>query len=487
MAPTAHQWSPITDLPADWEVRLADQQTLAMVQAWQEQAGELREKQLYRDFLARLQRQWSIETGVIEGEYSLSEGATTALIEKGLDAALISHDDTPDNPNLVILKIGDNQDAINGLYQFVSGNRPLGTSYVRELHATVTRHQDAYRARDSLGNWVQRDLPRGVWKTISNSVVHADGSKFEYCPPEHVAQEMDNLLDWHGAHEDLNVPPHVESAWLHHRFSLIHPFTDGNGRVARCLATLVLLKAHWLPLVITRHIRADYIAALREADAGDLAPLVSLFGALQRKAIREAFALSEDVIEGQGAIIDILTAAQEKLSGRRTASNELAIVIAGQLHEMAHDRLKQVAMDVNQNISAVDSKYNAYAYQGLNDDPEKARHHRFQIVECANQLKYYANLSGYKSWTALCIETDQRAEILFSFHGIGSQPYGLLGCSAMFFTKNDATREIAGIKALTNGPFDFTYADDKEDVARRFALWLERCVVAGLDEWRKSV
>ena len=84
-------WEPIADLPNDWQTSLVDRLTASMVQAWGEQSGQLRERDLYKNFLAKLQRQWAIETGVIEGLYSLSEGATTAIIEKGLDASLAKY------------------------------------------------------------------------------------------------------------------------------------------------------------------------------------------------------------------------------------------------------------------------------------------------------------------------------------------------------------------------------------------------------------
>jgi Fic family protein len=284
-------WSPIQDLPNDWKDTLVDLQTESLVAAWLEQADELRDKDLYQQFLAKLQRQWAIETGVLENLYRISEGATLTLIEKGLDASLISHGQTDLDPKEVIAKITDQHHAIMGLYQFVGGERPLGTSYIKELHRVLTDHQNTYIARDTLGNTVQRELPKGEWKTVNNHVEHADGTKFEYCPYEHVAQEMDNLVKMHEEHAVNRVPAEVEAAWLHHRFLLIHPFVDGNGRVARCLATLVLLKANWLPLVVTRHDRSDYIESLRKADVGDLSPNVQFVGKLQRKAIREALSL----------------------------------------------------------------------------------------------------------------------------------------------------------------------------------------------------
>ena len=201
-------------------------------------------------------------------EYTLTEGATKTLIEKGLDASFLARGDTDDEPQNVIAKIEDHQSAINGLYDFVSGNRHLGTSYIKELHVVLTDHQRTYLGRDTLGNWGDRELPRGVWKSLRNNVEHPDGGTFEFCPPEHVDQEMDNLVSMHLRHVNEGVPADIEAAWLHHRFSIIHPFTDGNGRVARCIATMVLLRESWLPLVVTRQDRDKYIEALRYADAG---------------------------------------------------------------------------------------------------------------------------------------------------------------------------------------------------------------------------
>ncbi len=266
-SPISHQWVHIEDLAENWS-DLKDSQIDALMGAWREQLAQLRGKQEYSEFLTRMRRQWAIETGVIERLYDLSAGATKTLIEKGLDAALISHQDTDGNPADVMAMIKDQHAAIEGLYQFISGDRPLGTSYIKELHRTLTEHQMTYEARDTLGNQVLRRLPKGEWKMFPNNVVGPEDFRFEFCPPEHVASEMDSLLKMHDEHVRWGVPCYVEAAWLHHRFTLIHPFTDENGRVARCLATLVFLKEEWFPLVVTRSDRDEYIKALRQADGG---------------------------------------------------------------------------------------------------------------------------------------------------------------------------------------------------------------------------
>ena len=486
-------WEPIQDLPSDWKSTLVDLSTSSMVQAWIEQSGHLLEQDLYKHFLAKLQRQWAIETGVIEGIYSLSDGATMTLIEKGLDASLIGHEDTDGNPSDVVAKIQDHHHAIMGLYQFVSGQRPLGTSYIKELHQVLTAHQPTYVGRDTLGNMVERDLPRGLWKTLPNNVEHPDGTVFEYCPPEHVDQEMENLIAMHMSHVKDQVPPDIEAAWLHHRFTLIHPFTDGNGRVARCLATLVLLKGYWLPLVVTRRDRTNYIAALRAADRGDLKPLIDQIGSLQRKAIRQALSLSEDVLQEAVAMDNILSAVKAKFSRERaekTAKVNHAIATADSLQKLASQRLKDVENELQSTFTDEGVKYKAFMYQGSRGQ-QNAGYHRYQIVLCAKELGYFADLRRYQAWSSLAIVLDQRTEILFSFHGIGREESGVLGCAAMVYSKDEKAesgeKNISDIHSLSDEPFEFSYLEDSSDVQQRFRSWLDRCVLLGLSYWQKSL
>jgi Fic family protein len=51
-------------------------------------------------------------------------------------------------------------------------------------------------------------------------------------------------------------------AWTHLSFVRIHPFFDGNGRIARLIANLPLLKCGWPPLLIALARRVEYIDLL---------------------------------------------------------------------------------------------------------------------------------------------------------------------------------------------------------------------------------
>lgn len=106
-------------------------------------------------------------------------------------------------------------------------------------------------------------------------------------------------------------PPGFKAAWLHHRFSQIHPFQDGNGRVARALASLIFIKANWFPLVATRYDRDEYLNALEQSDDGNLSSLISLFTKLQKKAFIKALSLSENVINDHEPITRVILAGIE--------------------------------------------------------------------------------------------------------------------------------------------------------------------------------
>jgi Fic family protein len=96
---------------------------------------------------------------------------------------------------------------------------------------------------DQLGRAFEKQLEKGQYKTEPNSPTRPDSLVHEYCPPEQVASEMDRLVAMHSEHDERGVPVEVEAAWFHHRFTQIHPFADGNGRVARAIASLVFIKA----------------------------------------------------------------------------------------------------------------------------------------------------------------------------------------------------------------------------------------------------
>lgn len=483
----SHNWTPIEDLPTNWE-SMRDLGIAALVRVWHEQVGELKDKDIYSGFVARLRREWAIETGVLERLYDLSDSATKTLIEHGLDQSLLASSDTDKPVGEVIALIRDQESAIASMYEYVAKGRSLTKTYMLQLHGVLTAHQATCEARNQKGELVQVALQRAMWKREPNNIEYSDGGRFEFCPPALVESQILNLLDWFSAHELNGVPTEIQAAWLHHRFTLIHPFQDGNGRVARCLASLVMLKADWFPLLVTRSDKPKYIGALRSADRGDLLPLVQLFNELQKRTIRRALGLSHDVLAASQGLKAALSVASDRLTLRAAKvrdDQKKVFVLARTLHLSAHRKLDDVARDTTRMLKGHNKTHKAFAAESGND-PKKRNYYYLQVIEAARKLGYFANLAEYQSWALLAISTGIRVELLFHFHGLGHQSRGVLCCSAIYCQK-DSDGKIATVDALADVPFEFTYEDDPTDVAHRFEAWMDTCLGDGIKRWSQTL
>ena len=86
---------------------------------------------------------------------------------------------------------------------------------------------------------------------------------------------MHELMQWYNeARHNKKIHPSVLAAFVHHRFVAIHPFDDGNGRLARILMNLILMKNGYPPAIIKLKERTDYYAALNQADKNEYVPIV---------------------------------------------------------------------------------------------------------------------------------------------------------------------------------------------------------------------
>jgi hypothetical protein len=111
-----------------------------------------------------------------------------------------------------------------------------------------------------------------------------DGSIFYFTSVADTSPEMHALVQWLTAHLEAMNPVQLATQ-LHYRFVRIHPFDDGNGRVARLLANYVLMRSGYLPAVVRTSEKAKYLAALRTADAGEMSALTEYFGELTQRSL----------------------------------------------------------------------------------------------------------------------------------------------------------------------------------------------------------
>ena len=478
-----YPWKPIRDHEHDPNT-LVQHELAALANVWKDEHARLRDSNVLAQFERTLSREWAIETGLIERVYEFDRGVTEMLIERGIDAALIPHG-SGGSPEVVASMIQDHEAAIDFIFAFVRDERTLSTSYIKELHHLMTRNQRTSEGRDALGRRVKIRMQHGVYKNQSNNPVGGEGNVHQYCPPEQVESEMDRLVELHRAHS--NTAPEVQAAWLHHRFTQIHPFQDGNGRVARALATLVLVKSGRFPLLVRSTQKGEYIDALEAADGGNLRPLVLLFSEIQKREFLRAIGLSQRVGRTLRAD-DLIRATRKALEDRRDAAigewNAAKDTAAG-IQQVALARLEEVRATLEDELGPLIEDIRIFVDQAKNHDP-RSHYFRQQIVVGARALDYFAGLGSYRSWVRLVIQNADQSQILFAFHGIGREFRGVLACSALFFQRLQTdrdTRETGPVKTLSRTVFQINTKEDAAAIRERFRDWMEECVVAGLNAW----
>ncbi|MBF0317133.1 MAG: Fic family protein [Nitrospirae bacterium] len=473
-------WSPIEDLPADLTT-LANVEIATLASVWSEQRQSLNSSNL-QEFIVRLKRQWAIETGIIERLYCLDIGITETLIVNGISASLIPHSSTDKNPETVAAMISDQYEVIDYLFDFVKGERNLSTSFIKELHSLFTQNQPTTKAKDHFGRTVDVELLRGQYKKLPNNPTRLDGSLHRYCPPEQVDSEMDNLIRLYRQHTKDNVSPEIEAAWLHHRFTQIHPFQDGNGRIARALSSLIFIKAGWLPLTVTNNDRVAYITALEHADRGDLSHLIKLFAKIQRMIFCKALAIVEQVRVKEDAQ-QVIYAAKELLLQQRQdliKQWDKAKDISSALLSLSLERFRKIEENLKDAIGdIVDNLY--INVQIERDGGDKSHYFRYKIITVAKELDYHANTATFHSWIKLTIKARVQSNIVLTFHGLGQQNRGIIVATVFFFNKNSPP------VPASEDFFQVNYKDDTVEVQQRFSTWFEPCLVKALQMWRNSL
>jgi len=244
-------------------------------------------------------RAFAIETGQVENLYLLRRGVTETLIAEGFQGVrgVQSAIEIDDRTLEGLLK--DQKAALEMLFSYVKEERPLSISAMKDWHSLLVRHQESPAGTDPVtGRIVQIPLRRRQFKVSPNNAC-AGGHAFECCPPEQTQQQMGIFVKMHEGHEFLYLSPEMEAAWLHHEFVRIHPFQDGNGRVARMLMAFPYIRAGEFPPIIPSDAKEDYFNALDDADRGDLEAFAEYLGDLACLRSLSARRAADRILEGR--------------------------------------------------------------------------------------------------------------------------------------------------------------------------------------------
>ncbi|MDX2063710.1 MAG: Fic family protein [Bacteroidia bacterium] len=255
----------------------------ALLQALDAQKAELdRLRPLKPDIEARVQQylriDWDYHSNAIEGN-SLTLGETRNLILNGLTAhgkPLRDHQE-----------IKNHDEIVQWLEAFVRDEPEveLTQHLVRELHQRLLGEPYWVPAQTPEGAPTQKQIVPGRYKQAPNHVRTPTGEIHYYAAPEDVQPRMNELFEWL-ASGSATLHPVERAALFHYRFVAIHPFDDGNGRMSRILMNLLLMRAGFVPAVVTKAQRPSYIEALEEADqTGSTDAFVGVIAAAAQRSL----------------------------------------------------------------------------------------------------------------------------------------------------------------------------------------------------------
>ena len=205
----------------------------------------------------KLRIELNYNSNAIEGNV-LTLGETRSLILHGLTAH--------GKPLRDHLDVEGHDSAVKAIEAAVRDDHGLNEAFIRNLHKTLLKEPYVTKAVTPDGQSVERTISIGDYKATPNNVRTSTGETYFFTPPEQVKPAMSDLIDWYRAKEREGEHPIVIAATFHYRFVRIHPFDDGNGRMARLLMNMILIKHGYTMAMIRQENRSEYLDNLERAD-----------------------------------------------------------------------------------------------------------------------------------------------------------------------------------------------------------------------------
>jgi Fic family protein len=224
-------------------------------------------EEVHARIMQKFRLHWNYHSNAIEGN-PFTYGETVAFLMEGITVkgkTLKDH-----------LDIKGHDEAVRYLLEAVKGKDYILTeAEIRNLHKMILKEPYWSDAITPEGIPTKKLIRIGEYKTSSNSVLTPTGEMHYYTTPEETPVKMGELMEWYRTiTERTDIHPVTVTALFHHQFTAIHPFDDGNGRLARLLLNLMLMRYGYPPVVIKQQDRNNYYAVLRQADAGEYRPVV---------------------------------------------------------------------------------------------------------------------------------------------------------------------------------------------------------------------
>lgn len=373
----------VSGTPYEWDQALAVQ-----LDELAEKVAELRKDgALSPQVLHHLRKHFRLKdiyhSNAIEGNV-LSLGETRQVLETGVTIT-----GKPLKDSLEAKNLGH---ALDFFEELVTRHEPISELELRQIHSLILAGIDD----DNAGRY-------------RSTRVQITGSQFEPPGPEEVTPRMAELGDWL---KNVSVPesrlsqsPILVAAAAHAWLVYIHPFADGNGRTARILMNLMLMRYGYPIAIITKDDRDRYYDALEETQSTDLSPFAGL--------------VVESVLE---SLEEYMRAAQEQRASQEWAQSLVATLGERELTKVQREyEVWKAAMDLLRSYFRQTTF--ALAGEAMQTGVARIFFKDFGMLEFEKYLALRRGESAKRTWFfRIDFRAGDRSARYLFFFGFGSRP-----------------------------------------------------------------
>ncbi len=344
------------------------------------QAGSLTSEAL--DKIRKFFRIKSIyHSNAIEGNI-LNVGETRQVVEHGLTITGKPLKDQAEAKNL--------KEALDFLEDLAASPDKSIIEYdIRQIHRLVLKGID--------------DENAGKYRNVT---VEISGSEFKPPSPESVPPQMEEFGKWLSSVSCVNnnygiLDAIIYAAAAHTWFVSIHPFIDGNGRVARLIMNLFLMRYGYPIAIITKEDRLRYYDALEISQSSDLSPFIALVA----ECINESLDEYEEAVKEQREQQEWAAVLAARLSQKETIQAKNEYEVWKSAMELLRSYFRQTAELINKagaivRISFRDFgvlEYEKYLSLKLGESAKKTWFFRVDFVSGERSVRYLFFFNS-RSW-----------------------------------------------------------------------------------------
>lgn len=216
----------------------------------------------------KIRMEWNYHSNVIEGN-SLDYGETRSLLLWGITAK--------GKPLKDHLDLEGHNEAIKKLEAIAGQEIPITESLIKEFHRLILAEPfDDYR----------KEIQPGKYKETDNYLYNYRGERVDFCLPDEVPKKLNELINWTNntieppkrSKRKYDVHPLLIAARFHYEFINIHPFHDGNGRLARIFMNLILMQCGYPPIIVNKDLKDQYYRAIEDSRERGMEVLAEFLG-----------------------------------------------------------------------------------------------------------------------------------------------------------------------------------------------------------------